>query len=177
MATEPKQIVHLAMDCGKALGLAEWFESQHLAFLLSGLFMRYLRPVVSISVLAVNNRGHQFFPPCTAAIEFVGDHLSRWLALALQHLAKKPVNSTFITLLLNKEFELVIVLIDSAPMMVTKILSMNHVSPHRPSHLRSLPAYPGLRLRYHCRIASYETIIPRSAKKSSMSWKLSVNQC
>ena len=85
---------------------------------MSGLLVRCFRPVVSVSVLAVHNRGHHFFPCRTIAFEFIGNHPSRRLALVLQHFAEKPLGSVFITPIMNKNIVHVIILIDSAPEIV-----------------------------------------------------------
>ncbi len=97
MAPVSEQIVHLTVNCKKALGLTVRLESSHLPFLFTRVLVRDFRPIIRIAILAVQNGRHHFFPRCTVAFEFIGNHPSWRLALVLQHLTEKPLGSAFIT--------------------------------------------------------------------------------
>ena len=117
------------------------------------------------------------------ASQLVGNKLQRWPALVFQDLAKEALGSSLVSVGCDQDIEDIAILVHRspkimtfAPRMVMNTSSTCQMSPRRPCRRRRVRAYSGPNLRHQNRMASYDTVTPRSARRSSTSRKLSVNR-
>ena len=115
MPAHPEEILHHAVDRGKALQVRGRFKATHLAFPLARRLVRDLRPIVRVLVRDVDDRRHRHPARRRVAAQLVGDEPARDAALALQQCPEGPRGGAPIPSRLDQDVDQVPVLVDGPP--------------------------------------------------------------
>jgi hypothetical protein len=116
------------------------------------------------------------------APEAIGDEAAGDTAAPLEERAKEPDCSVAVSPGLEQDIDDHTVLVDGPPEVLTPTANRHeelvqvHVSPTVATRCRSRRAYARPNVSHQCRMDSYETVIPRWARRSSTSRKLRVKR-
>ncbi len=140
--------------------------------------MRDFGTIVRVLGRVMGDQGHDVPMGDAVATQLVGHETRRFLALPLQEFPKESSRRTRVPAGLDKEVDQVTVLVDRSPQILALTVHrdedfvQDHVSPSRPCRRFNRRAYSGPNFVHHCRMVSYDTTMPRSARRSSTSRKL-----
>ena len=115
VSTDSEHVLNLTVYPKEPLGVSNGFEPSHLAFLLAGVLMGNLSPVVFILARSMLRRREHLATGGWVAHEFVGDQSVRRFALALQRSAEEPFGGSAVSVLGDKYIDDVAVLIHRFP--------------------------------------------------------------
>ena len=134
--------------------------------------------IVRVLSRVVRDQGHDV-PMCdTVAAQLVGHEPDRFLSLTLQEFSEESPRRPPVQAGLDEEIDQVPVLIHRAPEILALTVDRDEDFVQEPriaeSTLSSLQPPGVLRANFshHCRMVSYDTMMPRSASRSSTSRKL-----
>jgi hypothetical protein len=116
------------------------------------------------------------------AAEAIDDEAVRHAAAPLEQLAKEPRGGVAIPAGLEQDVDDLTVLVDGPPKILTltadgheEFVQMPGVT-DRPGPLPEPPRVSEAKVSHQCRMDSYETVMPRCARRSSTSRKLRVKR-
>jgi hypothetical protein len=115
VSTNSEQILNLPVNNEESLGMLDGLKAPHLTFLFPGMLVGDFCPVVLIWTRSMLDRGEDLAMSGRIAPELISDQLPRQRALSLQHLAKEPLSSSFVSSLRHQYVENITVLIHCSP--------------------------------------------------------------
>ena len=140
--------------------------------------MGYFGAIVRVLGRVVGDTGHDVPMGNSVAAQLVGHETTRFLSLTLQELSEESPRRTPVPTGLDEKVNQVTVLVHGAPQILALTVDRDEDFVQKPriseSTLTSLqpPGVIGPNFPHHCRIVSYDTMMPRSASRSSTSRKL-----